>query len=216
MRRIDVGGTLTHHLWAQSAIYPLAEVTELPPPRPAPYRSYAQAVYTPMNASTYLETAAHLYPDRIKVADLPLDRLFTDAVVVKVPLGPKGEITSAMIQQGLRAAGETVRKGDSLLIGTGWDTMWDAPNYISDSPHFAAEAIDWILAQEVGLLGSDASQWDDGRQGFFPRFFQFDILLLGPLVNLGAVSRPRVRLVTLPLKLAGVCAAPCRVIVEED
>jgi arylformamidase len=169
-----------------------------------------------MNASTYLETAAHLYPERIKIDALPLERLFTEAVIARVPLGARGEITSALIRQALQAGGETIREGDSLIVATGWDKMWRAPNYIADSPHFAAEAIDWILAQGPGLLGSDASQWDDGRQGFFPRFFQADILLLGPLVNLGAISRARVQLMTLPLKLAGVCAAPCRVIAVEQ
>jgi arylformamidase len=216
MRRIDVGGTLAHHLWAESTIYPLVEVTELPPPRPGPYPTYAQAVYTPMNTSTYLETAAHLYPDGIKIADLPLERLFTEAVVARVPLGASGEISSALIHQSLRTSGEALKPGDSLLVTTGWDAMWDAPNYISDSPHFAAEAIDWILAQRVGLLGSDASQWDDGRQGFFPRFFQHDILLLGPLVNLGSLSKTRVQLIVMPLKLAGVCAAPSRVVAVEE
>jgi arylformamidase len=215
MRRIDIGGTLAHHLWAESTIYPLVEVTELPPPRAGSTPTYAQAVFTPMNASTYLETAAHLYPERIKIADLPLERLYTEAVVARVPLGAGGEITSALIQQSLQESAETLRPGDSLLVATGWDAQWAAPNYISDSPHFAAEAIDWILAQGVGLLGSDSSQWDDGRQGFFPRFFQHDILLLGPLVNLGALSQPRVQLMVMPLKLAGVCAAPSRVIATE-
>jgi arylformamidase len=169
-----------------------------------------------MNASTYLETAAHLYPDRIKIADLPPERLFTQAVIARVPLGPQGEITSALIHQALDDSGESIRKGDSLIVATGWDRHWAAPDFISASPHFAAEAIDWILAQEPGLLGSDASQWDDGRQGFFPRFFRSDILLLGPLVNLAAVSITRVQLITLPLKVAGVCAAPCRVFAIED
>ena len=126
-----------------------------------------------------------------------------------------GSAEAAAIQRALAASAETIRPGDSLLISTGWDEMWDAVNFISDSPYFAAEAIDWILAQSVGLLGSDASQWDNGQQGFFPRFFHTDTLLLGPLVKLTTISRARVKLMTLPLKVTGTCAAPCRVIVEE-
>jgi arylformamidase len=215
MKRIDIGGALRHHMWEGYSLYPLVEISELPPRGGRGYMSYSQAIYTPVQVSSYLETAAHMYPERIKVADLPLDRLFTEAVVPQIPLGPRAAITSAAIQQALAACGEFIRPGDSLLISTGWDAMWDAPNFISDSPFFAAEAIDWILAQKVGLLGSDASQWDNGEQGFFPRYFQTETLLLGPLVKLNTVTRSRVRLITLPLKVSGTCAAPCRVIVEE-
>ena len=215
MKRIDIGGALRHHLWEGVSLFPLVEVRELPPMAGPGYMTYSQTVYTPVQASSYLETAAHMYPDRIKVADLPLDRLFTEAVVLQVPLGPKAAITSAALRQALAASGETIRPDDSLLISTGWDAMWEAPNFITHSPYFAAEAIDWILAQKVGLLGSDACQWDNGQQGFFPRFFQTEILLLAPLVKLTTITRPRVRLITLPLKVQGTCAAPCRVIVEE-
>ncbi len=156
-----------------------------------------------------------MYPEKDKVAELPLERLFTEAVVLQIPLGPKAAITSAAIQQALAASGETIRTGESLLISTGWDAMWDTPTFISESPYFLAEAIDWILAQQVGLLGSDASQWDDGQQGFFPRYFQTETLLLGPLVKLNTIGKSRVRLIALPLKVLGTCAAPCRVIVEE-
>jgi arylformamidase len=215
MKRIDIGGALRHHLWKSSTAFPLVEVSELAPVRTAPYASYAQAVSMPMQASTYLETAAHLYPERIKITDLPLDRLFTEAVVLKLPTGARCAITADGLQQALNVSAETIQPGDSLLVATGWDRMWDEPSYVSDAPYFTPAAIDWVLKREAGLLGSDSCQWDNGQQGFFPKFFQSEILLLGPLINLMLISQPRVRLITLPLKLEGVCAAPCRVIVEE-
>ena len=215
MKRIDIGGGLRHHLWEASTLFPLVQVSELAPVRQAPYATYAQSVCMPMQASTYLETAAHLYPERIKITDLPLERLFTEAVVLKLPLGPRSAITVDGLHQALRHSGESIQRGDSLLVATGWDQMWNEANYVSDAPYFTPAAMDWILDREVGILGSDSCQWDNGQQGFFPKFFQSETLLLGPLANLMLISRPRVRLITLPLKLEGVCAAPCRVIVEE-
>ena len=219
MRRIEISGTLKHHMWSVGGNpFPMVEVTELPTLAALPYRVYAQALFTPMQASTYLETAAHLHPDRMKIEELPLDRLFTDAVVVKVPLGAGERITSQILIQALQSLDVCVRRGDSLLIGTGWDKKWDEPDYFENAPYFTAEAIDWILAQGVGILGADTPQWDSKKdpQGFFPRFFESDTLLLAPLVNLFEVSQPRVKLITLPLKVAGVCAAPCRAIVLEQ
>ena len=198
--------------------FPLVEVRDLPSLPYLPYTVYAQTVFAPMQAATYLETAAHLYPDRMKIDQLPLERLVTNAVVLKIPMGAGAHITAALIQQALQETGAGLHEGESLLIGTGWDAKWDDPDYLLYPPHFTGEAIDWILQQGVGLLGCDSPLWDDRREpeNFFPRFFQSDILLLAPLVNLFAVQRTRVQLVTLPLKVAGVCAAPCRAVVMED
>jgi arylformamidase len=219
VRLVDVGGALKHRMWpVEGNPFPLVEVAELPSLPHLTYAVYAQTVFTPMQASTYLETAAHMDPSRIKIDELPLERLVTEAVVLKIPLGADAHITPALIQAALQEADERLRPGDSLLIGTGWDMKWDDPDYLLYPPHFTGEAIDWIVRQRVGVLGCDSPLWDGRRdpQNFFPRFFQSDTLLLAPLVNLFAVQRPRVRLLTLPLKVAGVCAAPCRAIVMED
>lgn len=219
MRLVDVGGALQHHLWAvEGNPFPLVEVADLPSLPHLSYAVYAQTVFMPMQASTYLETAAHMYPSRIKIDELPLERLVTEAVVLKIPLGADAHITGPLIQAALQQANERLRPGDSLLIGTGWDAKWHDPDYLLYPPHFTGEAIDWIVQQRVGLLGCDSPLWDGRRdpENFFPRFFESDTLLLAPLVNLFAVQRPRARLLALPLKVAGVCAAPCRAIVMED
>lgn len=215
MKRIDIGGAIRPRLWEQVTPFPLVEVTEYLLPVRNGVQVYAQGVRMPMLVSTYLETAAHLYRGRETISDLPLDRLFTSAVVLRVPLGPGAPITAAALQAALAASGATLERGDSLIVATGWDTYWDAPNFASDSPYFTTEAIEWVLAHNPGLLGSDAARWDNGTQGFFPAFFQTETLLLAPLVNLGAITQSRVQLITLPLKLAGVCAAQCRVIAVE-
>jgi arylformamidase len=103
-------------------------------------------------------------------------------------------------------------------VGTGWDRKWDDEDYFLQAPYFSGEAIDWILAQGVGILGADSPQWDsrEDPQDFFPRFFQSECLLLAPLINLLEIEQPRVKLITLPLKVAGACAAPCRAIVVEE
>ena len=47
-------------------------------------------------------------------------------------------------------------------------------------------------------------------------FFEQGVLLLAPLVNLGAVTADRVKLVALPVKIAETCATPCRVLIIEE
>lgn len=216
MKLIDIGGTMEQDMWPESRLFPPVVVTDLECEPYGDLPAVVQAVYTPMLTSTYLETAAHIYADRERIVDLPLERLFTDAVFLRIPREAREAITSRLIKDALQKEGVVLRQGDSLLLGTGWETKWHDPDYITDSPYFTAEAIDWILEQGVGLLGTDAPEWDNGCQGFFPRLFESECLLLSPLVNLSAINKPRIRLIVLPLKLAGVSAAPCRAIVIEE
>src|SRR3712207_5846750 len=100
MRRIDIGGTLSHNMWdTPENFFPRVVVTQLPAPEWLNYPVYAQAVSAPMQASTYLETGAHMYPDRLTIEALPLERLFTSAVVLKIPLGEDEHITGPLIRQ---------------------------------------------------------------------------------------------------------------------
>ena len=81
-----------------------------------------------------------------------------------------------------------------------------------------AAAIDWILERQVTLLGGDTPRYDSPHnpQNFFPKFFQTEILLLAPLVNLDQVQQPRGKLIALPLKIKDACASPVRALWIEE
>lgn len=216
MRLIDVGGSLYNGMWSYGGRFPPVVIEELPP-RSSGYRTYSFRIDMALHSSTYLETAAHLYPGRVNLDELPLEQCFLDAVVLHIPLGPNEHITAETIQGALAEVGESLRPGDALIVNTGWYHRWKRPEYPLEPPHFTAEAIDWLLEQEISLLGSDSTRFD-GRldpQDHLPRFFEKDTLMLACLTNLDEVQQARVKLIVLPLKVA-CCAAPCRAIVLED
>jgi kynurenine formamidase len=51
-----------------------------------------------------------------------------------------------------------------------------------------------------------------GGAGVNKVLFRSGALILAPLVNLAALTQPRFRLMAFPLKVRGVCGAPCRVL----
>ena len=76
-----------------------------------------------------------------------------------------------------------------------------------------------IIDQKPGILGGDTPRADSPKdpQGFFGRFFETDILLLGCVTNLGAVpAGTKPRLCALPLQIDGACASPVRVVLVTD
>ncbi|MBV7327168.1 cyclase family protein [Chloroflexi bacterium TSY] len=172
-----------------------------------------------VQSATYLETAAHLDRSRMSIDQLPLDRCFmVDAVAFWIPKKANEAISVADLEKALAEQNIELQAGDALLIGTGWDKQWHAPNYVSDPPYFLAESIDWILERQITLLGADTPRYDSPHnpQNFFPKFFQGDILLLAPLVNMDQVRNGRGKLVALPLKIKDACASPVRALWIEE
>ena len=90
-------------------------------------------------------------------------------------------------------------------------------NFISSSPFIKYEAMQYIIDKKPFLLGADSPRWEnlEHPEGFFPEFFNANILLLGPCINLDKITREIVLLTVLPIKIENACCCPCRAIVKE-
>lgn len=217
MRMIDVGGGLFNGLLNNDPKFPPVVITELDMgPRPSPH-SHCFQLSMALHSSTYLETSAHLYPERGNLDTLPLGRLFMDVTWLRVPRGTHEAITAADLAAALERTGQPLHPGDALVVETGWFRHWNTTCYPLDPPFFTTDAIEWVVQRKVGLLGSDSSCWDDrlNPQKHLWRFFENDILMLACMVNMDQVQKDRARLMVMPMKIDS-CAAPCRAIVFEE
>ena len=219
MRIVEISGPIEDGMWSYGDPYPTPKITQIPPPEWLAYPVYSQTVTMAVQTATYLETAAHMDQTRRPIDQLPLERCYLiDALTLWIPRQADERITAADLAAALVKSGETLRPGDALLIGTGWDKHWHEPDYVTHPPYFTAGAIDWVLEHKVSLLGGDTPRYDSPNdpQNFFPKFFQHDILLLAPLVNLDQVRKPRGKLTALPLKIKDACASPVRALWFEE
>lgn len=219
-RYIDVTGTLAPGMWSYRpgvADVPLFEQWRW---ATVEERGWEADAFTMSTLSgTYFETSKHLFPDHPSIDELPLQRCFVPATVAKIPKGPREHVTAAELE----AAAPGMQPGDALIVATGWsdDRWWDEGGaFLLDSPHFDLEAMRWIVDRGASILAGDVPTFDDphpeGAQHVNTLLFGSGALILAPLVNLGQVTRPRVRLTVLPLKLRGACGAPCRAVVIEE
>jgi arylformamidase len=213
MALIDLSGTIEAGMWHYAGIPPveIKQVTSIEADG-----SEAHSFTLSTISGTYLETAAHHFHGHPTIDDIPAERLICDAAILHV--GEKGPAQAVTVEDLERTAeGVDIRHGDALIIATGWDRMWNAPNFVDDSPYLTMEAMRWIVAHGVSILGGDMPCFDNPRGGAGVNhvLFESHALILAPLVNLKSLTQPRVRLMAFPLKITGVCGAPCRVIVEE-
>jgi kynurenine formamidase len=219
MAMIDISGPIEDGMWAYAAPYPTPRIEQIPPPAWLEYPVYSQTVHFAVQAGSYLETAAHMDLRAITIDELPLDRCYLiDALYLSIPTAADQAITPDALNSACRAAGVEPRPRQALLVGTGWDSHWYQADFVTNPPYFTAAAIDWVLEHDFSLLGGDTPRYDSpsNPQNFFPKFFKHDILLLAPLVNLGAIRKPRGKLTALPLKIQKACASPVRALWIEE
>jgi len=67
------------------------------------------------------------------------------------------EITSTDLQDAIAKQGTTLKRGDAVLIHTGWGRLWGLDNakYNASGPGIGVGAAEWLAKQEPVLFGSD-------------------------------------------------------------
>ncbi|MFH1612804.1 MAG: cyclase family protein [bacterium] len=164
-------------------------------------------------SGTYLETGAHMIEGYRTIDEIVPKELFKKAVIIKVKKKkPKEQIELKEIK------GITIKKGDAVLLNTGWSSYWKKKEFVSESPYFTEECIDYLLSKKISLLGSDMTSFDKFEASymiFLKKLFDSNVLILSPLINLDKIKKQRVDLIVFPLKLKGVSASPCRAMVIE-
>lgn len=112
---------------------------------------------TVMHNGTHVNAPLHLAQRGVGVGDIPLDRLFANGVVLNVPKGEWEYIEP----EDLIAASPSVKKGDVVIINTGWHRQYsDNMEYFGHSPGLSVAAANWLIDHEVSLVAIDTASID--------------------------------------------------------
>jgi kynurenine formamidase len=165
----------------------------------------------------------------------PVDLMINRAVFLDVarqvaggaadPLPPGFEITARHLDDAAAAQGADVRKGDSLIIRTGWGQYFGKDNakFLGEqSPGPGQDAARWIIAKGVRLAGDDTATFEKRPAAYGKELFSVHMMLLADNgiyivenMNLEALSAARlstVALIVTPLKIQGATGSPLRVL----
>jgi len=174
-------------------------------------------VEMPLNhVGTHIEAPYHVDPQGMDLAQVPLERLCGVAVVLNLTFVPPGAaVTEADIVRAAEAGGG-LRAGDIVLLRFDYD---------GDPAHnrpFAAEAIAYLVARQVKLVGTDLLGIelpdDDPRlaeQYNHHQLMSAGICLIEQLAHLSELRQPRVTVFALPVPIRGLDSFPLRVIAIE-
>ncbi|NLE67811.1 MAG: cyclase family protein, partial [Lentisphaerae bacterium] len=135
----DISGVIEEGMWSYGGALPPVRIRRLSSPRETSYTFALNSI-----SGTYLETSAHRLPGGPALDDIPPGRLILPASIIQLETKkPRGHITAGE----LRASGVRIRNGDAVIVATGWDRRWNKPGFVTESPHFTSEAMDWVLGR---------------------------------------------------------------------
>ena len=139
------------------------------------------------------------------------------------PLPPGYEITAKHLDDTAKAQGVDVRKGDSVLIRTGWGQYFGKDNarYLGEqSPGPGQDGAKWIIGKGARLAGDDTATFENRPAAYGKELFSVHMMLLTDngiyivenmnLEPLSAAKAYTVALVITPLKIQGGTGSPLR------
>jgi len=215
MKIIDITGTIENNMWSYGAPIPEVSIEKVSSLNDGKYNENNYKITVGSISGTYLETGAHRLPGKKALLDISVEDFFMDAVLLKLADKKTGEHITL---EEIKASESLLDNTQALIISTGWENMWNKPNFVKDSPHFTEEAMDWILARDIKIMGGDFPCFDDPRnsEGLVNKLFSKDLLILAPLVNLRNIPAEKIKIIALPLKIKEICGCPCRVVAILD
>ena len=111
------------------------------------------------NTGTYLDSPFHRYEGGVDLAGLPLEALADLPAHVFRSEQASGRAIPATTFDGLDL------NGTAVLLHTGWDRHFGAPEYASGAPYLTGEGAQWLIDAGAVLVGIDSLNIDDTESG---------------------------------------------------
>jgi kynurenine formamidase len=170
------------------------------------------------HCGTHMDAPVHFGVDTDSIDTLCLDKLIGPAWVVDVrPIEPRALIEVKHIG----VVAERLEVGDGLLICTGWSEYYGQERYRNELPRISEELARWCVGKKVRVLGVEPPSVADINNSqeltiIHRILFEGGVIVIEGLANLGALTKPKVTFIALPLKITGGDGSPARAIAVED
>ena len=167
------------------------------------------------HTGTHMEAPWHYREHGADIAGISLQQTVGECAVVDLRGKAVGEPVSL---DEIMAQGAHICKGDIVFVNTGYGHLYRTERS-HDRPWFRVEAIRWLAEDmQISCLGVDCSGTEDRTQAQQPNhrmLFDHNIPLIEHLANLDQITRKRIFVVAVPLRLHRCDASPLSVIAFE-
>ncbi len=169
------------------------------------------------HSGTHMDAPLHFEVNEQTIDQLPPERLISEAWVVDIRnIQPKEEIKISHLE---KIASDFVA-GESVILHTGWSKKIGTPAYRDELPRISEELANWLGEKKVNILGVEPPSVADVNNikevtNIHNILMKKDVIIVEGLCNIEQITKPKVTLVALPLKVEGGDGAPSRVLAIE-
>jgi kynurenine formamidase len=143
----------------------------------------ASSVDMVLHTGSHVDFSAHVVEGGETAADVRLDRLCGEAMVVDLHHLEAGQ---AITREDVEARAGDLRPGDVVLVRTDWtEKMWGRfPDYYLHSPYCSADAARWLVGRGAKAVGFDCFSEYCAR---LPTFTSEDFVIHKVILENGAI-----------------------------
>lgn len=170
-----------------------------------------------VHQGTHVDAPIHIFPLGISIDKMDLDLFHGEGVVWNVSKLPGERIDPKdLLDQVPR-----LKRGDFLLLNTGWGRKYGSPDY-NDHPYFSTDLAGWLCDIGIAFIGMDMItpeipyKYRNSEFSFeiHKKFFENNVVIAENLAPMDEIIGRRVEVMALPLKIVGADGSPSRIVVK--
>lgn len=170
------------------------------------WASHQILLYT--HGGTHMDAPSHFIAGGLDVASLPLEAMIGPAIVADVVIGDDETFGPDNVK-----FPREPQAGDRVLFRTGWERHRGSSDYFTRSPHFGLDLAEYLVRQEVQLIGIDLPTPNRRHpHDIHQIILGAGVILIEALTNLAAIPAPFGTVACVPLPLAGLDGSPVRAV----
>jgi arylformamidase len=166
------------------------------------------------HSGTHIDAPSHFCENGKMIDQIPFERFVGEGICLAMSKSKFGVISS----EDLKRAWAFVRRGDVVLLSTGWGDKYGTDEYF-EHPSLGIDAAEWLVKQGVSIIGIDTLTPDIAiplrdKEFDYPIhkiLLKNDILIIENLANLKTIVGHRATIASFPLKIKNADGAPARV-----
>jgi len=175
-------------------------------------------VFLSTHTGTHIDAPHHFLEKGAKIHEISLEKLVSEAVLIKSKKNGGDSITKTDIQKFEKKYGK-IDGFSSVIFYTGWQRNLQKKYYFTENPGLSVSAAKYLASKKISLVGIDSPSIDVGTDSKFSVhqiFAKKGILIVENLANLDKIKSSKFHLVVLPLKLKNATGSPVRAVAFVD
>jgi len=173
-----------------------------------------ELLFLSSHTGTHIDAPHHFLEKGGKIHEISLEKLVSEAVLIKSKKNSGESITKTDIQKFEKNHGK-IEDFSSIIFYTGWQRNLQKKYYFTKNPGLSVSAAKYLASKKISLVGIDSPSIDVGVDSKFSVhqiFAKKGMLIVENLANLDKIKSSKFHLVVLPLKLKNATGSPVRAI----